>query len=120
MALDHVFSPIDVGPVRLANRVVRSAQITGLGVGGIGPELIAYHEARARGGVGLTILEMAFVHPSSPNGIDASTDGIIDGYRLLMERLSPYGMPVFQQLNHHGRHALPKGLANGRRDSGFV
>lgn len=43
---DNLFQPIQVGPVVISNRIVRSAHGTLLH----GEVLIAYHEARARGG----------------------------------------------------------------------
>ena len=49
----HLFSPIEVGPVTIPNRIIRSAHGTLLS----GEKLIAYHEARARGGVGMSTLE---------------------------------------------------------------
>ena len=57
----HVLSPIDIAGVAIKNRVVRTAHVTMLGLdgpGGISDRLIAYHEARAKGGVGLTVLEI--------------------------------------------------------------
>jgi 2,4-dienoyl-CoA reductase-like NADH-dependent reductase (Old Yellow Enzyme family) len=109
MTLAHVFQPIDLGPATLPNRIARSAHGTALAQHGIDEDLIAYHEARARGGVGLTILEIALVHPSSPSpsGIPAWDRSTIAGYERLMERLGRYEMRVFQQLWHAGRHALP-------------
>ena len=46
---DALFEPLRVGPITLPNRIVRSPHGTGLS----GEGLIAYHEARARGGVGM-------------------------------------------------------------------
>ena len=107
MPFERVFSPITINGVTLPNRICRTAHATGLARGVIGDDLIAYHEARARGGVGLTILEIAAVHPSSPAGIVAWDDSVIDGYRRLMERCRPHGMKVFQQIWHGGHHSLP-------------
>lgn len=59
----NVFRPIVLNGLEIRNRIVRAAHGTGLSAGG--PRaLIDYHEARARGGVGLTILEVASVHPT--------------------------------------------------------
>ena len=54
----HVLSPIRIGGVEVPNRVVRTAHATGFAAGEMSDRLIAYHEARARGGVGLTIVEI--------------------------------------------------------------
>ena len=53
MPYDNLFESIEVGPITLDNRIVRSAHATGL----VGEGLIAYHEARAAGGVGMSTLE---------------------------------------------------------------
>ena len=52
--------------------------------GTIGDRLIAYHEARASGGVGLIVLQVAGVHQSakySSSILMADTDDCIPGYR---------------------------------------
>jgi 2,4-dienoyl-CoA reductase-like NADH-dependent reductase (Old Yellow Enzyme family) len=89
------------------NRIVRTAHATGFARGEISPRLVAYHEARARGGVGLSFVEIAAVHPSSPSGVIAFHDGVIAGYRRLMDACRPHGMRVFQQLWHGGSNANP-------------
>lgn len=71
------------------------------------PSLIDYHVERARGGVGLTILEIAGVHPTCPSSICNFDDSIIDGYTRLMDAVRPHGMRVFQQLWHAGHNAVP-------------
>lgn len=103
----HVLSPIRIMNIDIPNRIVRAAHGTGLGSGGvIGPDLIAYHEARARGQVGLTILEVASVHPTA-GGIVAWNDSILAGYSALLKVLRGYPMKVFQQLFHGGRQFVP-------------
>ncbi len=102
MALQKVFEPIRIRNVEIRNRVIRSAHDEGINRGVIGPEFIAYHEERARGGVGLSILGAAAVHQSTALGLRVDHDGVIDGYQKLMERCRPHGMRVFQQLWHGG------------------
>lgn len=89
----------------IPNRIVRTAHATGFARGEISPRLIAYHEARARGGVGLSFLEIAGVHPSTPAPILAFHDGVIAGYRKISEAIQRHGMRVFQQLWHGGSNA---------------
>src|SRR3546814_4553791 len=64
--------------------------------------LIDYHAARAKGGVGLTIIELLSVHSSAYPFFIAGSPGIVEGYRKLMERVRPYDMRVFQQIGHLG------------------
>lgn len=108
--LTHVFTPFEIGAVTVKNRIVRTAHGTALGAptmahpGEINDAFIAYHEARARGGVGLTILEIGGVHATGPTPIRLWEDSVIPEFERLMAALEPYGMPVFQQLYHGGHH----------------
>src|SRR5690606_29361013 len=73
--------------------------------GPISDQLIEYHLERARGGVGLSILEGSWVHLSSYNGarnIHTWDDDIIESYRRLMDAINPTGMRMIQQLWHGG------------------
>lgn len=102
MSYEHVLAPIEINGLEIKNRVVRTAHGTNIGRGRITDELIAYHEARAAGGCGLTILEAASVHPTDMGTLWLHDASVVDDYRRLMSRLAPYGMTVFQQLGHLG------------------
>jgi len=108
---ERALSPIMMGGVEVRNRIARTAHATMMSRGGrITEELIAYHAARARGGVGLSILEAAGVHPSSLLSLANLDDAIIDGYRALTKAIAPSGMRLFQQLWHGGHiYAAPDG-----------
>ncbi len=101
---DHVFSPITLNGLTLKNRIVRSAHGTGLSAGGI-QVLIDYHEARAKGGVALTILEVASVHPTCAAPIIAFRPEVVADYDQLAEASHRHGMALFQQLWHAGNNA---------------
>ncbi len=101
-ALRHVLEPITINGLVIKNRVVRTAHGTNLGDGALSDDLIAYHAARARGGVGLTMLEASGVHPSGPMTLNAWDDAIVPRYEALMRAVRPHGMRVFSQLNHLG------------------
>ena len=103
----HLFEPIDVGPLTIPNRIVRSAHGTGLS----GERLIAYHEARAAGGVGMSTLEATGVHASAPSSMPLYSDDVIPIYRELMERMRPHGMKLLQQIYHPGSATRPKKAA---------
>jgi 2,4-dienoyl-CoA reductase-like NADH-dependent reductase (Old Yellow Enzyme family) len=102
MSYEHVLKPIEINRVAIKNRVVRTAHGTNIGQGRITDELIAYHEARAAGGCGLTILEAASVHPTDMGTLWLHDASVVDDYCRLMDRLAPYGMAVFQQIGHLG------------------
>lgn len=104
--LRRVFEPIRIRGVEIPNRIVRTAHLTKLGMGVVSDDLIQYHAARARGGVGLSILEATAVHPSSVLGLIGYDDSVIPMYQQLMGTVRPLGMRVFQQL-WHGGHVYP-------------
>ncbi len=102
MPLTQVFQPIVINGLHIKNRVVRTAHGTNLGGGALSDDLIAYHEARARGGVGLSMLEASGIHRSGPMTLNVWDDSIIERYQTLMRAVRPHGMRVFSQLNHLG------------------
>ncbi|MGE0667705.1 MAG: FAD-dependent oxidoreductase [Sphingomonadales bacterium] len=101
MALEHVFSPFVINGVEIKNRVLRTAHGTNLGAE-LSDDLIAYHEARAKGGVGLSLTEASSVHKTGPMTMHAWSDDIIPRYRKLMQAVRPHGMRMFSQINHMG------------------
>jgi len=107
MPYEILQEPVQIGGVEIPNRIVRTAHATGFCAGGVTPRLIGYHEARARGGVGLSFLEIAAVHPSTPGPLFAFSPEIIEGYRQVSEAIHAHGMCVFQQLWHGGSNATP-------------
>jgi len=103
----NLFAPLQIGPLLLKNRVLSSGHDTVMADHGqITDQLVAYHRARAEGGVGLIILQVAGVHPTAKytsHMLMADTDDCIEGYRRLCDELQPHGCAVFGQLFHGGR-----------------
>jgi len=104
MTLTKVFEPIDIGSVRVPNRIVRTAHATRLGGGVLGEDLIAYHLERAKGGVGLSLLEILSVHPTSLGPLNSFDPTLVESYRRFMDLVRPTGMRVFQQVWHAGHN----------------
>jgi 2,4-dienoyl-CoA reductase-like NADH-dependent reductase (Old Yellow Enzyme family)/thioredoxin reductase len=103
MALyDNVFQPIQVGGVTIPNRIVRAPHGTLL----FGDDLIAYHEARAKGGVGMSTLEATSVHAAAPGRIQLWSDDCIPFYEKLTKTIEPHGMKLFQQIYFPGAAAV--------------
>ncbi len=105
-AFPRLFSEIRLGRTWLRNRIVSTGHHTHHADGAPNRRLIAYHEARARGGVGLIVAEIAAVHDSagfSANLLRATTPDCIPGYRRLAEAVHRHGAALFGQLFHPGR-----------------
>ena len=101
-----LFSPITIRNLEIKNRIVFTGHMTYLNEGIPGERLVAYHGARAAGGTGLVITEVAGVHSSayySPNMIDASDPACISGYRRIADSVHRQGTRIFAQLFHPGR-----------------
>jgi 2,4-dienoyl-CoA reductase-like NADH-dependent reductase (Old Yellow Enzyme family) len=104
---ENLLQPIALGPTLVRNRIFSPPHGTTLGHQGVvTDDLIAYHLARARGGVGLVIMESMTVHPSygfEDAFLYAGSDRIIDGLNRLAMSCRAEGTPVFGQLFHAGR-----------------
>ena len=94
---------IRVGPITIKNRIVRSAHGTRLS----GDKLIAYHEARAAGGVGMSTIEATGVHANAPSTIPLYSDACIPFFKEFKARMEPHGMKLFQQIYHPGAATRP-------------
>ena len=104
---ENLLEPIELGPARIPNRIFNPPHGTTLGSEGVVTDnLIAYHGARAKGGVGLIILEGMAFHPSfefESAYLNAGRDTIIPGLKKLSRSCREYGTSVFGQLFHAGR-----------------
>ena len=112
-AFPHLFSPLAIGGVTLKNRVLSSGHDTVLVEGGqVTDDLVAYHEARAEGGVGLIVVQVAGVHETArytTHVLMATDDACIEGYRRLAEAAPPAR-----------RQGLRTALPSGTRDPGVA
>lgn len=108
-AFPTLFSPIDIGPVTVANRIVSTGHHTYLAHEVPNNELIAYHEARAKGGTGLVVTEIIAVHETamfSNNLLMALDETCIEPYARLAAAVHRHGTKIFGQLFHPGREIL--------------
>ncbi len=106
----HLFSPLKVGGLTLKNRILSSGHDTVMAHDGlVTDQLVAYHEARAAGGVGLIVVQVAGVHESArytSHMLMATDDSCIPGYRRLAETAKQHGCAIFGQLFHPGREIM--------------
>ena len=92
---EHLLSPIKIRGLELKNRIILPAMGTRMASekGEITDRLIAYHAARAKGGCGLNIVEVAAVHrPSSPaHFVWICEDSLIEGHKKLTDAIHENG-----------------------------
>ena len=105
----NLFSEFSIADVTIPNRIVSTGHHTYLAHEHPTEELITYHEARAKGGVGLIVTEIIAIHETamfSGQLLMALDESCIPHYRKLAERVHPYGSKLFAQLFHQGRELL--------------
>ena len=109
-AFPHLFEPLSLRGKRLKNRIMSSGHDTSMPTDNrVNPPLIAYHRARAEGGVGLIVLQVAGVHDSArytSHVLMATDDACIEGYRELAETCHAHGTVVLSQIFHPGREIM--------------
>jgi 2,4-dienoyl-CoA reductase-like NADH-dependent reductase (Old Yellow Enzyme family)/thioredoxin reductase len=105
-----LFQPITIGSVEIPNRVVSTGHDTTLiHQGKVTDALIAYQEARAAGGAGLIVTQVAGVHETArytSHILMAVSDEVIEGYTRLTAACHKHGAKVFAQLFHPGREIM--------------
>lgn len=105
----HLFSPLQVGPLTLKNRIVNSPHQTGFANrGNYTPELIAYHRERAKGGAALIVSQATSVIPEYIDlwNVDET---IVDQYRDVVAAVGEYGAYYSVELYHPGRLSVYTG-----------
>ena len=107
----HLASPASIGNLELKNRMIMAAMGSNFASedGHTTDQLIAYYEERARGGIGLIILETSAITwpagASMPNMIGFSKDEFIPSLQSLTQRIHQHGSKIAAQLNHSGKIA---------------
>ena len=108
MSFIKLFEPARVGNLELRNRIVMPPMTTSYARDGfVTDTMIDYYAARAKGGVGLVIVEDCIVE--TPVGIHGYNDIFIDNdkfipdLRRLAKAIKQHGAKAAIQLNHSGR-----------------
>lgn len=119
MTTPDAFAPAELGPITLRNRIIKAATFEGLTPDHVvTDELIAFHHAVARGGVGMTTVAYLAVSREgcgTPNEI-ALSDNAVDGLTRLTDAIHGEGAKVSAQVGHAGAVAAATGLT-GRSPS---
>src|SRR5690349_24887449 len=109
--VNNVFEPADLGPVRLRNRTIKAATFEGRTPHGlVTDELIDYHLAPSRGGVGLTTVAYLAVAPEgrTQREVIVVNDESAPGLARMADAIHETGAKIGGQLGHAGP------VANGR------
>ncbi|MEM7067431.1 MAG: FAD-dependent oxidoreductase [Pseudomonadota bacterium] len=107
--LPNLHSEFRIGNCTVRNRIVSTGHHTYLTDHVPSNELIAYHEARAKGGAGLIISEIVAVHESagfSGKLLTVQGKDDIGDYARLVDACHRHGAKIFAQLFHPGREIL--------------
>ena len=110
---EALLSPVQVGPITLKNRVVMPPMANNLcnADGTLSEASIAHYTERARGGVGLIIVECSAV--DFPHGLIVARQPAVNSmnylpdWRRLSESVHAYGAKIICQIHHGGFLADP-------------
>src|SRR4030042_4043686 len=107
--LKKLFEPIRIGKMELKNRIVMPALNTKLGTewGAMSDRMIDYYAERAKGGVGLIIIENTCIDwpvgKAGTNPIRADEWKFVQGLHGPADAVHAYGARVATPLQHTGR-----------------
>ena len=105
---DPLLTPLTVGGLTLHNRVFSSSHTPGYCIDGKVTD--RYHEEKARGGIGLTMVGGSTnVAPDSPSiwgQLYVGDDDVMPGLRELADAVHAHGAAVMCQVTHMGRRTI--------------
>ncbi|MCH5277650.1 MAG: FAD-dependent oxidoreductase [Desulfovibrionaceae bacterium] len=110
MTFPLLFSPVRINQLELKNRLVMSSMVTQYAAtnGEVTDQMINYYAERARGGVGLIMIEATYVERAGNSyklGLGCDRDEMLPGLRRLTDAIHAQGCKVGLQLQHGGRTA---------------
>jgi len=110
-ALKKLFSPINIGRMEVKNRIAMAPMATDYANddGTISQKLRDYHEARAKGGVGLITVEVTTIDglsPYTPHTIGLWDDKLIPSMQEFTRVIHAHGAKIVPQLSHPGPESL--------------
>lgn len=115
MKFKAMFQPIRIGQMEVKNRFVVPPMGTNYADsdGKVTDTLVNYYGARAKGGFGLIIQEVAAIDPRGravPNQIGIWDDDFIPGLKRITDEVHKYNGKIIIQLHHAGRQTLPPSI----------
>lgn len=105
---EKILEPMKIGTMEVRNRFVMPPMVTNYaaGDGSVTNRIIDYHARRAKGGVGLIIVEAIYVHQTGKgfsNELGINRDELLPGLRKLVNAVHRHGAKIACQLYHAGR-----------------
>lgn len=99
-----IFEPTNIGHMQLKNRIVMPPMGTNYAEkgGAVGQRTLDYYEARARGGVGLIIVEGSApsMHCTTPHQASLGDDKLIPGWQKLTDAAHKHNARIAIQIMH--------------------
>lgn len=99
------FVPLKIGPLTLRNRFIKAATNEGMARGGTpSKQLVAFHEAMAAGGVGMTTVAYCAVSPDGRTFVDQAilNAPTVPHLRVLTDAVHRHGTAASAQITHGG------------------
>lgn len=114
VAKDPLLQPLTIKHLTIRNRIMSTSHACGLEQNGMPDEAYqAYHEAKAKGGLGLTMFGgSSNVDIDSPNifrQLNVGTDEVIPYLQRFSTRIHAHGAALMCQISHLGRRGDPYG-----------
>lgn len=107
---EKLFEPFYIGKIRVPNRIVMPPMVVGYAGprGEVTEQLIAYYEARARGGAGLIIVEASYIREDGKlvyGELGIYSDDLVPGLARLADAIKMHGSIPAIQIAHGGVQA---------------
>jgi len=109
-----LLEPVEIGKITLKNRMVMSPMLTCMATDDnmVSPQMLAYYETRARGGIGAIVSEYTFIDvlASKARGhqLGNHSEECLPGLSTLSETIRRHGAQPILQLCHAGRQSSVK------------
>ena len=107
----YLFSPIQIGPVKIRNRIYSPPYETNLvedEARGWWDRLAHFHAERAKGGIGLIVMSEICAHPAGVVYTMTTIDEQhVPHLRKLTDLIHSHGAKIFQLIHNPGRQAKP-------------
>lgn len=111
--MPNLFDPIEINGLVLKNRIIMPPMEMGTATndGNVTDALIEHYVERARGGVGLIIVEHTYVAANgrlSMKQLGLYSDRQVAGFKRLVDAIHAEGVPCVLQLDHAGARTTPE------------